>query len=351
MSTNDKELLDLLKKRFEEGEISEKVYAELKAKLEIPKTKKTRSAKKRITYSTNSEPINTQQFVKALQKGLEPLKNLGTKLSRAEETVDNIGQIISESLKPLENLGKVISESVGTALSSAFGTVHYDEELVKVMGGADIQDDVKTEKIVVAGAADFYGTVEANYIKIAGSSDFHKDVIVNDTMRVAGAADFHGDILGQGSVTLSGNSDVHGKIDIEGDLRITGSEGLHQSISAKAIYLTGSFECKGDICAKENIEIKISESTRIEGNIKGSTILIKPRRNRKSYLEVKDVIGENINITGVKCQNIQGNEVIVGPDCEIFGTVNYSSICEVDPAAKLHNPPIQKLIKKVQNTV
>ncbi len=342
MNTNDKEMLELLRKRFEEGEISEKVYHELKEKLETPKTTRVRPPKKKKVHTYRHEPFDTREFADSLKRGLEPLKNLKVKIAKAEHTVDSIGDIISESLKPLEHLGSIIAESVGTALSSTFGTVQFDEEMVKVMGGADIHDDIKTKKVVVAGGADFFGTVEADYIKIAGSSEFHKDVIVNEGMKVAGSADFHGNIKGSGEVSFSGSSDVHGEIQIEGDLRITGSEVLHQSISAKSVYLTGSFECKGDLTAKDTIEIKISESTKIEGNITGSTILIRPRRDRRSLLETEDITGDTVKLKGVICRNIKAKDLRIGPGCKVSGKVTYSSSCEVDPTAELESQPVQE---------
>jgi cytoskeletal protein CcmA (bactofilin family) len=185
------------------------------------------------------------------------------------------------------------------------GKISGDE--ITVHGYAHLPGGMKTRRIVAHGSADFDGTLNAESMESSGSASIEGDVTIKNGIRCRGVLNVRGNVSAA-------------SLDFGGSLRIQGA------------------------LKTESFEGKLGENTsRIENGITSERIHIETGDigwNRSSgKLVTSNIIGGDIYLENVVCDNINGRRVTLGSGCKIMGEVTYTESVEVHSAASLFHPP------------
>ncbi|MCK5670081.1 hypothetical protein KAI10_01755, partial [Candidatus Bathyarchaeota archaeon] len=71
-------------------------------------------------------------------------------------------------------------------------------------------------------------------------------------------------------------------------------------------------------------------------------IEIEPGRDNwrgEGYLITTDIIGKEIILENVECDNVTGDKVTILPGCRIMGKIRYRESVKVDPGTKMDSEP------------
>lgn len=191
------------------------------------------------------------------------------------------------------------------------GTVNGDVECVdfECNGSGYVNGDIKAETVKISGSGKINGKIDAMHMSIEGSGSIQQDATVKK-MKISGKGTVGRNVSGE-------DMDIRGKAVIDGNCEVDTFKSEGQFIvggllSADNMYIDIHGECK----AKE---------------IGGQTINIKYRKSPLSWLfktiftprlETELIEGDNINVEYTNTNIIRGNNVTIGPECEI-GVVEY----------------------------
>ncbi|HFJ9380148.1 TPA: cytoplasmic protein [Bacillus paranthracis] len=184
------------------------------------------------------------------------------------------------------------------------GTISNDMSCneFKTYGTSDVRGNMKVKNYVVYGDSEVQGNVDAEYVKVYGNTKMHGDAHIEKT-KVRGMIDIAG--------KLSGDF-----VDVKGALNV------RENIEVEDLSLNGGLESDGLLNA-ENIQI----SLRYEGSkvreIVGKKITIRkkarflPFINHVGNLQTSIVEGDDIYLEHTIADVVRGNNVTIGPGCEI----------------------------------
>nr|WP_256379852.1 MULTISPECIES: polymer-forming cytoskeletal protein [unclassified Brevibacillus] len=235
--------------------------------------------------------------------------------------------------------GNIRSDLTITGTVSASGGVYHD---VKVRGEGRVDGDVDCRTFTCMGRCEFYGSLKAETAKITG------DAIVSQNMQAAKAK-------------ITGNLDIHGNAELQevllrGELRVDGH------ISGEELEIKGMLKAKGDCQAERflatgsftvggllnagRVDVRLyGDSTAKE--IGGDQICV--RRGFGSglgamfqslfspsagSLTAGTIEGDDIYLEYTKASVVRGNNVTIGPGCEI-GLVEYKKTLQQDKDARV----------------
>ncbi|WP_433750878.1 polymer-forming cytoskeletal protein [Falsibacillus pallidus] len=192
------------------------------------------------------------------------------------------------------------------------GTVNGDAEctIFECNGAGVINGNMKAEQATVSGSAKINGQLTAAEINVNGSASIQENVQM-EKMTVSGKASVGGNLKGE-EIT------VNGKVTIDGDCEVENFKG------------EGGFTIGGLLNA-ETVKIKLSGESKAK-EIGCQQIIAKQEKQAllkliKSFfpnrLEAEVIEGDEIELEGTTAQVVRGNQVVIGPNCEI-GLVEYS---------------------------
>ena len=182
---------------------------------------------------------------------------------------------------------------------------------MKVEGGCTVNGNLIAKTVTIKGSSTVKGTCQASDIDIQGSADFNDDVSV-------------GDITAKGRININGNFDAE-KFHMEGAFKI---RGLLNSGELE-LKLHGPSEARE--IGGENITVK-REARFI---FKRLEKLITPYGFNTCL--VTDVIeGDEIYLEYTKAKIIRGNNIELGPGCEIE-LIEYKNSYKHDEKAVVNN--------------
>ncbi|MBR9685962.1 polymer-forming cytoskeletal protein [Bacillus cereus] len=166
----------------------------------------------------------------------------------------------------------------------------------KTYGTSDVRGNVKVKNYVVYGDNEVQGNIDAEYVKVYGNTQIHGDAHIEKT-KVRGMIDIAGKFSGD-------------FVDVKGDIEV------------EDLSLTGGLEGDGLLNA-ENIQI----SLRYEGSkvreIGGKKITVRkkarfiPFTSHAGNLQTSIVEGDDIYLEHTIAEVVRGNNVTIGPGCEI----------------------------------
>lgn len=216
----------------------------------------------------------------------------------------------------------------------------YDN--IKVYGSADITGEVEADSISVFGSTDFKGKCKFNKMKILGACDF-KDFVEVKEADIKGACDFFHDVKVE-YLKVFGAVDFKKTVFRAKEVTIHGAVEVF-NLEADAIEVNGVIECKeqlnGDV-----INITTLKGSKINEMV-GTSITVKPKPSRqnffltfttasKKHVEVNTIEGDNIYLEYVNCEVVRGNNIEIGPNCNIK-SIEYHENCKVSDKSEVKN--------------
>ena len=164
----------------------------------------------------------------------------------------------------------------------------------KIAGSANVNEDVKAEKIKIAGNADFKKSVTAKTFKVAGRC------------------------------TVGGNVKVE-KLSIAGSFTSSGN------IDAENANFSGMVHVDGDVNCEE-FQANVSGSS--FKNIYGESISFYKGNSISTRSTIEEIAATRIHIENVKVNKISGEFVVIGDDC-IVDLVEYNNTLSLSKKSKI----------------
>ncbi len=288
MSDNEvkmyEELLDLLEKKFEDGEIDKANYSELRER-----------------YQGKLE----QAKLEAKQNGSVPR----IKVSGAQVSSD-------------------------TVLSTAGSA--------KISGG-DIPKDIK-----FAGSARIANDLICKSLKASGSMKSEGSITAHGDVKCSGSFSCAGFLHATGNAKFSGSARVGGEVIVEGKIGASGSFKCGDNLQAdQGASFSGSSKTKGNFLSQGTVEAKgkiVVEGNLVGADvfINKNVLTHKLRRKRSSSVEGTVFATDEIDISNtVVEQDVKGTNVSIGAFSEVKGTVYYVNEIDIHKKAQVANEPVQ----------
>ncbi|GAE37986.1 hypothetical protein BW1_004_00340 [Bacillus mycoides NBRC 101238 = DSM 11821] len=180
---------------------------------------------------------------------------------------------------------------------------------------------MKSSNARISGLGKVDGTVSAEMMRIDGKATITQDVKAN-SLKIAGKGTIGGNVTGE-EFKINGQATIDGNCEVD----VFSSE--------------GQFTVGGLLSADE-ININIHGTCRAK-EIGGQTIKVRHRLSTFSklfktvfglQLEAELLEGDNIDIDYAHIKTVRGNNVTVGPNCEI-DLIEYTGVLNVDKNASV----------------
>ncbi|MFX0101824.1 MAG: hypothetical protein ACFFCS_19825 [Candidatus Hodarchaeota archaeon] len=279
------DLLDVLEKRYHDGEIGETEYAELR-------------------------------------------KNYENRLEQAKKT-----------MLDLELAPKAISIA---------GSYKVSEDTIDFSGAAKISGGKVSRDMKTSGSAKIEGDVECNGFQSSGSTKVEGNITAHGPVKGSGSFHCDGDISSEGNISFSGSTKVEGKINANGIFTTSGTFHGDSDLNTKrGVRTSGTTHIEGNISSEGTVELR--GLNKVEGNISADNVRFisnKPvfllkKKWKKSFKIEGNIIARNgieIEDTEVK-GDIHGRYIKIGPNVKIDGKVLYSDKLDIANNPKLEHKP------------
>lgn len=218
-----------------------------------------------------------------------------------------------------EVLGNLKISGVGSSNGGRFnevrisgaGDVNGDIEcnLFKSSGASDVKGNLKSKIVEVSGAADIRGNVSAEQIFVSGTSDMNGDVETKK-IKISGASDIKGGLHAE-EVDISGVIEIRNDCEAE-TFRATGGFKIGGLLNADRIEISIGGKCNVKEMGGEKIIVRLSNSVGL-----GIIRAIKEVFNVHEYLVTELIEGDEIYIESTVAKVVRGNNITIGPDCDI----------------------------------
>jgi len=290
MSQNDirmyKELLDLLEKRMDEGDIDKASYSELKERY----TQKLETARQEFEFRKDAPNIKVS------------------------------------------------------------GAKTFSKDSVTVSGAATISGGKIERDIRVSGSGKISGDVECNALRCSGAIKAYGNVLAHGEVKCSGSFKCDRDLIADENVSFSGSAKIYGKTIVNGYLTVTGSfKSEKNTVAVRGATLTGSTTIGADLFSENSIKIGgkariekniICDSVLIEGRrtVFESFFF---RKAKKLVTVNGSIIAQNeVDIQDVRVyKNIKARTVKLGPNTLVEGTVYYVEDLFMADSVKLMKEP------------
>ena len=211
--------------------------------------------------------------------------------------------------------------------------------------------------IKISGSAKIEGNIECNYYKCSGSSNANgnvksKNIEISGSIKICGNADAEeinvsgsSHILGSvntKTLKISGSTSIKDILHTE-DMKISGTISVGKDCEAENFYVKGNFNIGGLLNAG-NIDVEMYGKCRAK-DIGGENINIKLGTghffirminlfSNYARLETGVIEGDDIYVENTIAKIVRGNNVIIGPNCDIE-IVEYRSKADVGGNSKI----------------
>jgi cytoskeletal protein CcmA (bactofilin family) len=223
---------------------------------------------------------------------------------------------------PMDNcINNLIIKGSGNSTGGNFKTVN-------IKGNGEIDGNIECNNMKVEGGCTVYGNLEAKTVEIKGSCTVKGSCQATD-IDIQGSADFDddvsvGDIIAKGRININGNFNAE-KFHMEGAFKIRG------------LLNSGELELKlhGPSEAREIGGEKITVKREARFIFKRLEKLITPYGFNTCL--ITDIIeGDEIYLEYTKAKIIRGNNIELGPGCEIE-LIEYKDSYKQDENAVVNN--------------
>ncbi|QCJ40703.1 polymer-forming cytoskeletal protein [Bacillus sp. S3] len=200
------------------------------------------------------------------------------------------------------------------------GTVNSDIDCVEFdcNGSGTVNGNVVTNKAKINGNGKVKGNLDCKSLSVDGTAKIEHNLYA-EQLKVAGKASVGGKVRAEEIA-------IKGRLTVEGDCEA-------ESFKAESLFIIGG------LLNADEVDIKIFGECKAR-EIGGQTIRIKDKPALmglfKSFiqtqLETECIEGDKIELENTKAAVVRGNEITIGPKCEI-GLVEYSGKLSVDKKA------------------
>lgn len=223
------------------------------------------------------------------------------------------------------------------------GSGKISPELIKTSGSSKIPGGLKVGEVKISGSSTIEGDIEVEHMRISGSATVEGSVTCIDIEK-SGSLKIEKDITCK-SAQFSGSTTIGGFVRFEDEMRSSGSIRVGDGIESEGhVRFSGVIKVDGKVTAK-SFEGRLGrkEST-IKGGIVADYIEIRPGRDNwrgEGYLVTSDIVGKEITLENVECDNVTGDKVTILPGCRIRGKIQYRESVKVDPKTIMDSEPDQ----------
>ncbi|AIK38274.1 cytoplasmic protein [Bacillus pseudomycoides] len=184
------------------------------------------------------------------------------------------------------------------------GTISNDVNCneFKAYGTSDVRGDMTTNSYIVYGDSEVQGGLHAEYVKVYGNTQVQNDCHINK-IKIRGMFEVNGKLFGN-------------FVDIKGGLTVK------EDIEVEEFLLTGGLESEGLLNA-ENINIILRYEGSKVREIGGKKITVRkkarfiPFTSHTGNLQTSIIEGDDIYLEHTIAEVVRGNNVTIGPGCEI----------------------------------
>jgi cytoskeletal protein CcmA (bactofilin family) len=223
----------------------------------------------------------------------------------------------------MENLtkGKLSKGNLSITGSSYASGGTYD--IVKIVGEGTIDGDVACSRLKCVGTLDMDGQLKSKHVSIVGTCSFSGGV-QTDTIKISGTVTIGGDVKLK-ELHCSGTIESQGNLYGE-QLNLRGQLSTKGDCEADVLTARGIFEIGGLLNAGQ-LDVKLYHDCRAK-EIGGEKIRIrkasllnpfnfffKPSSNATLYASI--IEGDEIYLENTKAAVVRGNQVTIGPGCEV----------------------------------
>lgn len=221
------------------------------------------------------------------------------------------------------------------------GSGRISPELIKTSGSSKIPGGLSVGEVKTSGSSTIEGDIKAEFIKISGSSSVEGSVTCEDIEK-SGSLRVEKDLTCK-HAQFSGSTSVGGFGRFEKELRSSGSIRFGEDIESEGnVRFSGTIQVDGRVTAK-SFEGRLGrKESNIREGIEAEYIDIRPGRNNwrdEGYLVTSDIVGKEIILENVECDNVTGDKVTILPGCRIRGKVQYRESVKVDPKTLMDSEP------------
>lgn len=210
--------------------------------------------------------------------------------------------------------------------------------LVKIAGNGSLNGEIDCIDLIIQGNAKIHGNAKAKAAHVSGTARM-QGALRSEIMKIQGNASIDGDveckeIRFQGSGKVKGNLSgdevyVHGGSKIIGDctaeiFEVKGSFHIGGLLNAGKIQITMFGSCQAKEIGGEYIEVKKQRMNLIK----------KLLFNIHIGLNADSIEGDEIYLEHTKAKVVRGNQVTLGPGCEIE-LVEYKNSFQFDKGSKV----------------
>ncbi|MCC3359532.1 polymer-forming cytoskeletal protein [Bacillus sp. REN16] len=232
----------------------------------------------------------------------------------------------------VENHGDLIINGMGSSGGGSF-------KKVLINGKGNVQGDVECNDFTINGTGTVTGNIKGNEGKISGSGNIEGSIEF-DQFAIEGTGVIDGDAT-VNKMRISGKGKIGGSLKGE-EIRIRGKATIEEDCEAEEFKGEGGFVIGGLLNA-DVIDISIAGECRAE-EIGGRTIKVKKgifsflnNLFKSVYpvsLTTEIMEADEIEIEYTNAKIVRGNNVNIGPNCEI-DIVEYKGTFTQDPSAKV----------------
>lgn len=221
------------------------------------------------------------------------------------------------------------------------GSGRISPELIKTSGSSKIPGGLTVGEVKVSGSSTVEGDLETEYMTVSGSSSVEGNLTCVE-LEKSGSIKIRGDLKCK-VAQLSGSTRVGGSGAIEKELRSSGSIRFGDDVTSEGhIRFSGSFDVEGKLTAK-SFEGRIGRrESIIQSGIEADYIDIRESRDNwrgEGVLITTDIVGKEISLENVECDNVTGDKVTILPGCRIKGRIQYRESIKVDPNTRMESEP------------
>lgn len=235
-----------------------------------------------------------------------------------------------------EVLGNLKISGVGGSNGGRFNEV-------RISGAGDVNGDIECNLFKSSGASDIKGNLKSKIVEVSGATDI-KGNLTAEQIYISGASDVHGNVETK-KIKISGASDIKGGLHAE-EVEISGAIEIKNDCETESFKATGGFKIGGLLNA-DNIEINIGGKCNVK-EMGGEKISVKISKNPglgilraikeafnvHEYLITELVEGDEIYLESTVAKVVRGNNITIGPDCDI-DLVEYKGQIKLQNGARI----------------
>lgn len=280
------ELLELLEKRFDSGEIDKSNYVELKTR-----------------YNQKLEEAKQNQ---EMQKEASRIYTSGVK-TVTERSMTSAGS---------------------TRISG--GTVLKD---IRISGSGKIDNDVECNNLKSAGSLKSFGNIIAHGdVSCAGSFKCEGSLHVDNDAKFSGSAKIEEEVIIKGRISAAGSYSSGSLTQAERGAKFSGSAKIHGSLLSQGLVDTaGRIQVAGDLVGED---VLINKGKHFYGH---RWQKLKPSIVEGNLFGTGEVYFANTRVEG----DVKGLRVELGPYSKVNGVIYYVENIEISNRAQIENEPIQ----------